>query len=267
MSNDFMRRLFVTVSQVLCVLGALIGSGVLGDPVEEQAGGSLSADATLLAPAGPAFSIWSVIYLGLLAYAIWQWFPSQAHQPRHRAIGWLAGMSMLLNALWLLVTQQGWIWISVLVIFLLVLALGLIIQRLHVLGATGGADSIVTDITFGLYLGWVTLAACANVAAAGSASGWDLGAAGNRWLAVAVIAVAAGINLFLAYGYGTRISIAAAAAWGLAWIAIGRLTDQPHDATVGIAAAAGALILFAGTVILRIRRPSPHSAGESPARV
>ena len=82
--------------------------------VEESAGGALSAEATRLAPAGPAFSIWSVIYLGLAAYTIWQWLPSSVTE-RTRSTGWLAAVSMLLNAGWLLVTQQGWIWVSVVV--------------------------------------------------------------------------------------------------------------------------------------------------------
>lgn len=254
MSRDLLRRLFITLSQVLCLWGFLIGSGILGDPVEEQAGGSFSAEATVLAPAGPAFSIWGVVYLGLLAYTVWQWFPSQAHEPRHRAIGWLAGASMLLNALWLLVTQQGWVWASVLVIALLVLCLGGMLARLHAAKPTGRADAVVTDVTFGLYLGWVTVATCANVAAAGASSGWDLGVTGNRWAAVAVIAVAALINLFLAQRYGARVSVALAAAWGLAWIAVGRLSGEPSDAVVGVATVVAAVAVLAGAIVLRARR-------------
>ena len=74
-SADRRRQVVVTVSEVLCVVGTLVGVGVLGTRVEESSGGSLAADATLLAPAVPAFSIWSVIYLGLGAYTVWQWLP------------------------------------------------------------------------------------------------------------------------------------------------------------------------------------------------
>ena len=102
----------------------LLGVGVIGTRVEESSGGALAADATLIAPAGPAFSIWTPIYLGLAAYTVWQWLPDQATDRRHRAIGWLAAASMVLNALWLLVTQQGWLWASVGVIAALVVTLG-----------------------------------------------------------------------------------------------------------------------------------------------
>lgn len=253
-----MRQIFVTVSLAFCLFGFLVGSGILGTAVEEQGEGSLSDDATLLAPAGPAFSLWSVVYLGLLAYTVWQWLPSQADRPRHRALGWLAGISMLLNALWLLVTQQDWIWISVLVIFLLVVCLGMMLVRMQAIGATSRADSIITDGTFGIYLGWVMVATCANVAGAGYSSGWDLGETGNRWVAVAVLVVVIAITLFLAARYGARLAIALAAAWGLSWIAVGRLTDEPHDTTVGIVAIVAAVAVLGGTVMLRLsRRPTP----------
>ena len=51
----------MTVAEIGCILGTLVGVGVLGTRVEESSGGALAADATLLAPASPAFSIWSVI--------------------------------------------------------------------------------------------------------------------------------------------------------------------------------------------------------------
>ena len=54
---------------------------------------------------------------------------AQATDERHRRTGWLAAASMLLNAAWLLVTQQGWIWASVVVIAALVAVLGVLVRR------------------------------------------------------------------------------------------------------------------------------------------
>jgi len=132
--------------------------------VQQAAGGSLAADATYIAPAVPAFSSWTPIYLGLGAYTIWQWFPAPA-TARQRAIGWLAAATMALNALWLLVVREGWLWVSVAVIVLLALTLGLLLRRLTDLPPASRVDRVVTDGTFGLYLGWVSVATCANIAA------------------------------------------------------------------------------------------------------
>lgn len=256
MNRDLLRQLWVSACSVLCVYGTLLGFGVIGTPVEQSSGGALSADATLLAPGGPAFSIWSVIYLGLAAYTVWQWLPANKTSERARATGWLAGISMLLNAAWILVTQMGWIWVSVGVIVVLALTLGLIIARLAALPARSLAERIVVDGTFGLYIGWVTVATCANIAAAGSASGFDPGGSALPAIAMIVLAVAAGLGVLYAVRFGGRLTVALAMAWGLAWIAIARLTDQPESSAVGVVAIVATLVVLSAAPAVKARRAS-----------
>ena len=222
-----MRRFSVLVAEVLCVLGTLVGVGVLGTRVEESSGGALAATATLIAPAGPAFSIWSVIYLGLLGYAVWQFPARNATRERVRSTGWLAAVSMLLNAAWLLVTQQGWIWVSVVVILALALVLGLLVVRLGAEPARSLPERIVLDWTFGLYLGWVAVASCANVTAALVDSGVDLGDTGSQVAAVVVLAVAAGLGVVFAQRLGGR-AVVDRARDALCW---GRDLDRRRDAS------------------------------------
>lgn len=245
-STDRIRQVAVTLAEVFCVFGTLVGVGVLGTSVASTSGGALSAQATLIAPAGPAFSIWGVVYLGLLAYTVWQWLPRNAATERSRATGWLAAVSMVLNAGWLLVTQQGWIWASVVVILALVLTLGLLVRRLTTLVSTSIAERVVVDGTFGLYLGWVTVATCANVTAALVASHVDPGRTVGAALAVVVLAVAAALGMVFAVRLGGRWSVAVAMAWGLAWIAAGRLgaTDL-HSTPTAVAAIVAALVVLA----------------------
>lgn len=248
--SDQARRLTVVAAEIFCVVGTLYGVGVLGTRVEESSGGALAADATLLAPAGPAFSIWSPIYLGLAAYTVWQLVPSNATTDRTRAAGWLAATSMVLNAGWLLVTQQGWIWLSVLVIAALALTLGLLVARLSESKASSTAEKVIVDGTFGLYLGWVTVAACANVTAALVDSGVDLGATANELAAVVVVLVAMGVGVLLAVRLGGRWAVAGAMSWGLGWIAIGRLSDEPRSLVTGLAAGLAAVVLLVGAARL-----------------
>ena len=242
---DQTRRLVVVAAGIFCVVGTLFGIGVLGTRVEESSGGALAATATLVAPAGPAFSIWTPIYLGLLGYAVWQLAPANAVRERVRSTGWLAAASMVLNALWLLVTQQGWIWVSVVVIVALALTLGVLVLRLTREAPRSTWERVLLDGTFGLYLGWVAVATCANVTAALVDSGVDLGATGNQVAAVVVVAVAAGLGVVLARRLGGRWAVAAAMAWGLAWIAAGRLGDEPRSAATGIAAVVAAVVVLA----------------------
>lgn len=245
--EDRRRQVIVTVSMLFCIFGTLVGVGVLGTRVEESSGGALAADATLLAPATPAFSIWSVIYLGLLAYTVWQWLPEQARDRRHRGIGGLAAASMILNASWLLVTQQGWIWISVAVMALLVFVLGTLVAALTATPSYGVIETLVVDGTFGMYLGWVSVAACANVTAALVSSGVNPTGFVGPFAAVLVIAVATVIGVFLVGRLGARWAVSGAMAWGLLWIAWGRWTSEPESGVVGFAALAGAAAILAAT--------------------
>lgn len=248
---DLRRRVGVTAAEIFCVIGTLVGVGALGTRVEESSGGALAADATLIAPAGPAFSIWSVIYLGLAAYTVWQWLPSQASRPLHRRIGWLAAASMVLNASWLLVTQQGWLWASVGVIVALTGVLGVLMTRLGPPGDVGLVEGVIVDGTFGLYLGWVTVATCANITATLVASGIDPGPPWSIAAAVVVLAVAAGVGVLLAQRLGGRWAVAAAIAWGLSWIAIGRTTDEPQSLVTAVVAVLAALAVLAATARVR----------------
>ncbi|MBD5832131.1 tryptophan-rich sensory protein, partial [Janibacter melonis] len=195
---DRTRQVVVVVSHLVGVLGVLTGVGVIGTEVSESSSGALSADATLLAPAGTAFSIWSLIYALLTAYAIYQLFPSTATDPRHRRTGYLAAASMLLNAAWIFVTQWGLLWLSVVVIVALLLVLGALVARLHDRPAVGAAEALLVDGTFGLYLGWVCVATCANVAAALVGYGVETSQGVGEVVAVAVIVVVVGVAAALA---------------------------------------------------------------------
>lgn len=251
-ASDRIRQVVPVVSVVLAVAGSAIGSGAFGGtPIQDAAGGALAADATLLAPGTGAFRIWSVIYLGLIAYAVHQALPTQAARARHRRVGWLAAASMLLNAAWILSIQAGLLALSVPVIAALLAVLVAIVLRLG--PAEGWADRLTGDATFGLYLGWVTIATVANVTALLQQAGFTgFGLAPEAW-AIAVLAVAAVLGIATALRDGARVAPALALAWGLAWIAVARSTGQPGSALVAVVAGvAGALVLLA-PVALRLR--------------
>ncbi|WP_235436303.1 tryptophan-rich sensory protein [Arthrobacter sp. RIT-PI-e] len=245
------------MSEIVSLLGPLIGFGLVGSQVNESSGGDLSSDATLIAPGGPAFSIWSVIYLGLFVYTILQWLPSRARDPRIRATGWLAALSMLLNAAWLVVTQQGWIWVSVLVIIALLATLVQLVRRLADRPAPSSVvDRIVVDGTFGLYLGWVAVATAANIAAALVSSGVAATGSGAEWASAALVLLLAGALTLLQSRVGGRWAVTAASVWGLAWIAVARLSDQPESTVVAVAAVVAALLVPSVTAVVGSRRRS-----------
>lgn len=240
---------------LFAILTAFIGSGALfGTPVAEAAGGWLDEDSTWIAPASGAFRIWSVIYVGLIAYAVWQFLPS-ADTDRHRAARpWiLAGI--LLNSVWLWVVQAGWLAVSMIVIAVLVACLSRVLMLLERSAAAGRAEALLVDGTQGLYLGWVTIATITNVAAWLGSLGWEGNPPGPIVWTVIVIVAAAVIGSLLAIATRGRIAPALSLAWGLAWVAVARggATVLESQAVV-IAAAAAAGVILVVTAVCRLRR-------------
>ena len=267
--RDRVRRWVLLVSAVVAVAVSTVGSGALGgEPIQDAAGGALSATSTLVAPAGPAFSIWGVIYTGLLALAVWQLVVARADDPRQRAAGWWLVASAVLNALWITVVQLGSLLGSVVVIVALAAVLGVALARLGRGAPRSRVEALLVDGTTGLYLGWVLIATVANTAAWLKADVLPTPVPGGESLwAVLVLVVAAAIGVGIATLTG-RLAPTLSLAWGLAWVAVGR-TD-PSDTTgpvpvVVVVAAAAALVVLASGVRAVLRRRA--AATPVPARV
>ncbi|NJC21135.1 tryptophan-rich sensory protein [Arthrobacter pigmenti] len=256
MNSDRVRQIGVTAAFILCIVGSAIGSGAFGGtPIAQAAGGALSADATLLAPAGAAFTIWTVIYAGLGAYTALQWAPSQRTSERQRLLGWWVAGSMLLNAAWILSIQAGLLFLSVPIIVVLLAVLAITFRIYTSRKPQSLLEAVIVDGTLGLYLGWVCVAVCANIAAVLSAAGFTGWSISPGIWAGAVLAVVVLVGVLLAVlGHG-RLAVAAAIGWGLVWIAVGR-TMAPESTTTAVAAAVAAAAVVLATVAIRIRKVS-----------
>ena len=190
--HDGARVLVVILSAVVAVVGSVIGSGALvGTPISQVADGALAADATAVAPGGPAFSIWTLIYLGFLALAIWQALPAHRTDPRQRRAGWWLAAAMVLNAAWIACVQFEQLWLSVLTILALLAVLVVVFDILTNTKPSSRAEAIVVDATAFVYLGWVCVAVVANIAAALAAAEIDPFALGaDTWAVLVLTAVA-----------------------------------------------------------------------------
>lgn len=259
---------FMPICTVIAVAAAIvlsfIGSGALGGtPISEAAGGALSADATPFAPGGPAFSIWSVIYLGLIAYASYQLLPRQRTSARQAALRPWAAASAILNAGWILTVQAGSVFASVAVIVILLAVLLRILMILKATSPTTWADALMVDGTFGLYLGWVCVATTANIAAwVATATGLST-FPGWQWAALGILAVVVIVGIALALYSGGRIAPALAIAWGLSWIAVARTSGEFAAPVVVWGAAIAAALVLISTVVIRLRSAQQHKTPAS----
>jgi len=254
-AQDLARQIVVISAFCFMIVAAMVGTGVFGGTsVQDLQGGALDADGSYLAPARPAFMIWTVIYLGLLAYTVWQALPKQRASDRQRTLGWLIAGTMALNGLWLVIAQFWSLALTVLAIIVLLAVLGVTFHRTVIEPASGWADRLLVDGVTGLHLGWVTLATVANIAAWLTSVGdpeWD--AAADLW-GIVVLVVVAVVGLGIEAASRWRIAPALAMAWGLTWIGVARLTAEPSSAAIGLTAiVVAALILGAALVGTALR--------------
>ena len=120
-------------------------------------------------------------------------------------------------------------------------------------------ETIVADGTIGLYLGWVSIATAANVTAVLVAAGFGgFGISPDVW-AVAVIAVAGLVGVLIALSGRGRLAPSASLCWGLAWIAVARLTGTLLSTPAAIAALVAVVVILTVTVTIRIRSSSSTS--------
>ena len=162
MSKDTIRQYANLLSVILALTVNILASTL---PLNGQNTGEISDRFQVyFVPAGYVFAIWGVIYIGWIAFIIFQFRGSQKESARLRRLGYLFAISNIANAAWLFCWHYNRFGLSVLVMLAL---LGLLIAsylRLDVnrLSVTR-AEYWSVDIPFSLYLGWITVATVANI--------------------------------------------------------------------------------------------------------
>lgn len=265
--SDLARQIGVISAVSFMIIAAMVGTGLFGGTnVRDLQGGALDADATVLAPAVPAFSIWTVVYVLMIAYTVWQALPAQRARTRQRRAGWWIALTAVLNGCWLLAAQFLNLVSTVIAIVLLLAGLGWTLRLLVLTPPETLIDRLLMDATVGIHLGWVSLATVANVTAWLSAE--VIPPVDERTQAVwgvVILVVVAAVGVGIAAGTRTerargRLAPALAMAWGLVWIGVARLTGEPHTEAVATAAFVVAVVVLAAPFALGRR-------GRSRARV
>jgi hypothetical protein len=212
-------------------------------PINNRTTGELSDSfPNLFVPAGITFSIWGIIYLLLIIFAVVQFLP--ANQSIVTRIGWLFVFSCTFNALWIVAWHYGKLPASLLIMT------GLLVTLIYInLNIRGDSFGII-KAAFGVYLGWICIATIANVTALLVHYNWaGFGLSGEAWTIImiaagAIIAVLAIMRLVNPY-------IGLAVIWAFAGIIIKRQDD--HRSIV-IAAGTAILIVTIVTILGFLRR-------------
>lgn len=197
----------------------------------------------LFTPAGYVFSIWGVIYTLLLFFAVFQASPKRRGELFLRKIGYYFVLSCIANVIWLYLWLSEQIVLSLLPMFVLLGSLIVIYLRIQI----GRSDrprkeKFLVHLPFSVYLGWITVAPIANVAAALTAVGWDGWGINETYWAILVIAVAVIVTTAVIF---TRRDAAFSLViiWALIGIVAKQMENQLVSTTAGLGAIAVALVL------------------------
>lgn len=212
--------------------------------------GSVSAQyENLFTPAGYAFSIWGLIYLGLAGFIYYQFSNRLLRKDRGNVIieiGWWFVVSCVANVLWLITWLYDYTGISVIVMIILLFSLVKIILNTRMeLDDPSLAKVALVWWPFSLYAGWISLALIANIAAYLTKIGWDgWGLSEVSWTIIMTI-VAGLINLVITWTRNMR-EFALVGVWGLTAIAVANW--QEHETIVYAALITGGILFISSGI-------------------
>jgi hypothetical protein len=211
-------------------------------------------------PAGYVFAIWGLIYIGLLAFAVYQALPAQRANPRLGRVRGLVALSGLANVAWLLLWHYEQFALTVVVMLAL---LGLLVAIYLRLGIgrepVSRGEHLSVRLPFSLYLGWISVATIANVTSLLDYwrwSGWGLSA-----VAWAIVMLLVGTLLALAMRLLRADTVfGLVVVWAFAGIAVKQAATPPVAITAWLGAgvvALGLVLAALPPVQQRLHRLSP----------
>jgi benzodiazapine receptor len=214
-------------------------------PINEQTTGEISDRFRVyFVPAGYVFSIWGLIYLALMAFAVYQALPAQRENPHLRRIGYLFALSCVANSAWIFLWHYGFFELTLVAMFGLLLLLIATYLRLDI-GRTrvSTAEKWLVHIPFSIYLGWITVATIANVTSVLYYLNWDGWGIHPQIWAVIMLIVGAGIASAVSIRRGD-VAYVLVIVWAFVGIAV------KHAATSLVAVTAGLMALIIALTLL-----------------
>jgi benzodiazapine receptor len=242
-SNDRLRSILVILATVATIgFNALAATGYINGITPAEISDRFP---TIITPAGYAFSIWSLIYVGLLAFSVYQTL--SANLERFSRVRTLYIASCVLNCAWIYFWHHAYIGVCAVLIIALAIVLIAITSMYKV--AVSMTEALIVKATFGLYAGWVTVASIVNIAVYLKSIGSPTATSETVGVLAVIIATAASIAVtwkLANYLYPVAV------AWALTAIAV----NQSGKTAIVIACACGVIICLLLAISFVLAMPS-----------
>ncbi len=225
-------------------------------PLNGKSTGELSNQyPNLFVPTGLTFSIWSVIYLLLLIFSIYQVRSLFSRKPEPHlamilnAIGYLFVLNATFNALWIVAWHYEILPLSIVIMLGILVTLIQINKNLKsVQPYISGGLKFVVKAAFGLYFGWICIATIANMTAILVGYGiMPTGISGQSWACIMIL-------IGSSIGFISTINVrngyvGLAIIWALIGIIIARNQDVIYYKYVVYSAAFGILMMISAMLM------------------
>ncbi len=248
MNKDIIRQITVVVALIATIVINVLSNTL---PFNGMTAGEISDSFDVFfVPAGYVFSIWSIIYLGLIAYAVYQALPAQRENTRLRQTGWWFVLSCVANSIWLFLWHYGFFAESVLLMLTLLISLIMVYLRLGVgRGPVPRGERWLVHLPFSIYLGWVTVATIANITAFLDFVKWNgFGIAPEIWT-ITMLVVALVVAGLMAFNRGEIAYLLV-----LIWAFVGIGVEQADTPLVVNAANLAAAVVAIFVILVLIKK-------------
>lgn len=193
---------------------------------------------TLLTPAGYAFGIWGLIYIGLIIFAVYQLsdlFKKTVNTDFVNKISWWFIIANLANAAWVIAFTNDQIGLSVILMLVIFFALLKIVINIDM----ERWDAPVPIIAFiwwpvSLYFGWINVALITNIATYFTSLGWNGTPLNAELWAIIVLLLASVVFIAMVWTRNMR-EYANVGVWGIVAIAVKNWDSAPAVAWVALA--------------------------------
>jgi hypothetical protein len=235
----------ITIKQIITILVTLLTITVNGLanalPLNGQGTGEISDRFDIFfVPAGYVFSIWGLIYLGLIAFTIYQALPAQKDDALLKKIYPAYWIGNLANVLWIFLWHYEYFPLTL--VAMLTLLASLLYIYLQITKAGSHLDrnqKWFVKLPVSIYLGWISVATIANFTQVLFYFGWGgCGISPVVW-AVIMLTIATVLGLLMLWRENDI-----AYALVLVWAFFGIANSQADTALVANAALIASVILI-----------------------
>ncbi len=225
-----MKNIYIKILVLLTYIAMVVMNFLAnGLPINNRGTGEISdAYPNLFAPAGPAFSIWGLIYLLLGVYVIYQFVKKdQKIEEVIKKINPFFIATSLANISWIFAWHYDFISLSVCIMAVLLILLIKIADVLR-LEKFSVIEKLSIWAPFSIYFGWITVASIANIAVFLVSIGWN-GFGIEDFVWTSIILLAGALIGILRMNKDKNIAYGLVLVWAYLWILFKHLSVGGFD--------------------------------------